>query len=45
MLLDTMVFLSGLFFALRSGVEHRRLSSDMLVLNEPKYGHAYVEYT
>ena len=44
-LLDTIVFLCGLYFALRSAHEHRRLCPDMLCLVEPRDDRAYIEYT
>ena len=34
-LLDTLVFMFGVHFALRSGAEHRQLRPDMIVLHEP----------
>ena len=44
-LVDTMVFLCGLYFALRSGQEHRSLTLDQLELFEPDDGPAYLLYT
>ena len=44
-LLDTMVFLSGLNFALQSGHKYCHLNPDMLLLFEPTDGHAYLQYT
>ena len=44
-LVDTMVFLCGLYFALRSGQEHRSLTFDQIELFEPDDGPAYLVYT
>ena len=44
-LVNTMVFLCGLYFALRSGQEHRSLTFDQLELFEPDDGPAYLLYT
>lgn len=45
-LLDTMVFMCGLFFALRSGQEHRTLRLEQIRLVEPPDGKpAYLVYT
>jgi hypothetical protein len=44
-LLDTLVFLFGLHFALRSGIEHRNLRPDMVVLYEPENATPYLQYT
>ena len=43
-LLDTMVFYCGLYFALRSGTEHRSLQFQQIELVEPKDGKAYLKY-
>ena len=43
-LLDTMVFYCGLYFALRSGTEHRSLQFKQIELVEPKDGKAYLKY-
>ena len=43
-LLDTMVFLIGLNFALRSGLEHRGLTRDQLCVLEDECG-KYLQYT
>ena len=45
LLLNTIVFMCGLCFALRSGHEHQRLSPDLLCLVEPRDDRAYIEYT
>ena len=44
-LLDTMVFMCGLYFALRSGQEHRNLSIDQIKLVEPEDGVPHLIYT
>ena len=45
-LLDTMVFLCGMYFVLRSGQEHRVLTIDQLDIVEPATeGRAHVVYT
>lgn len=44
-LLDTMVYMCGLYFALRSGQEHRNLSVDQLKLVEPADGVPHLVYT
>ena len=44
-LLDTLVFMFGLHFALRSGAEHRSLRPDMLALHEPDQATSYLLYT
>ncbi len=43
-LLDTMVYLCGLYFALRSGQEHRSLQFDQIELKEPLDSPAYQVY-
>ena len=43
-LLDTMVYMCGLYFAMRSGQEHRNLSVDELNLVEPADGVPYLIY-
>ena len=43
-LLDTMVFYCGLYFALRSGSEHRSLQFKQIELVQPKDGKAYLKY-
>ena len=43
-LVDTMVFLCGLYFALGSSQEHRSLTFDQLELFEPYNGPAYLSY-
>ena len=42
-LLDTMIFMCGLYFALRSGQEHRSLKIDQIELVECE--HSYIIYT
>ena len=44
-LLDTMVWMCDLYFALRSGVEHRNLRPDQIKLFEPPSSPAYLLYT
>ena len=44
-LVDTMVFLCGLCFALRSGQEHQSLTFEQIELFEPDDGPAYLVYT
>ena len=44
-LLDTMVFMCGLYFALRSGQEHRSLQMDQIRLVEPPGASAFLVYT
>lgn len=44
-LLDTMVFMCGLYFALRSGKEHRDLTTSQIVLVTPSDGTPYLTYT
>ena len=44
-LLDTMVYCCGVYFALRSGEEHRSLKVSQLELVEPVGERAYVRYT
>ena len=44
-LLDTMVFMCGLYFGLRSGKEHRNLTTDQLELVEPPDGVPHLIYT
>lgn len=44
-LLDTMVYMCGLYFALRSGQEHRHLSVDQIKLVEPTDDVTYLVYT
>ena len=44
MLLDTMVYMCGVFFALRSGQEHRDLQFGQFKLTE-KEGHKFIVYT
>ena len=44
-LLDTMVFMCGLYFALRSGQEHRSLRMDQIRLVEPPGASAFLVYT
>ena len=44
-LLDTMIFMSGLYFALRSGQEHRSLRMDQIRLVEPPAGLSFLLYT
>ena len=43
-LLDTMVFMCGMYFALRSGKEHRNLQSYQIELFEPKDLPPYLVY-
>ena len=44
-LVDTMVFMCGLYFAMRSGQEHRRLRIDQIRLIEPPNESAFLVYT
>ena len=44
-LLDTMVFMCGFYFALRSRQEHRNLSMDQIKLVEPEGGVLHLIYT
>ena len=45
-LLDTMLFLCGMYFALRSGQEHRNLVMSQIKIVEPTNGLAsYIAYT
>ena len=44
-LLDTMVYMCGLYFALRSGQEHRNLSVSQIKLVEPTDGIPHLVYT
>ena len=44
-LLDTMVYMCGLYFALRSRQEHRNLSVDQIKLVEPADGVPHLIYT
>ena len=44
-LMDTMVFLCGIYFALRSGKEHRSLTIEQLEIVEETGRCAYVVYT
>ena len=41
-LVDTMVYMCGLYFALRSSYEHRRLRADQLQLHEPNDKPAFI---
>ncbi len=43
-LLDTMVYMCGVFFALRSGQEHRDLQFGQFKLTQ-KEGHKFIVYT
>ena len=43
-LLDTMVFLCGMYFALRSGQEHRSLQCSQIELFEPQNSPPYLVY-
>ena len=46
-LLDTMVFINGVYFALRSGQEHRNLRFDppQIELTEPQGQRSYLRHT
>ena len=44
-LLDTMVWMCGLYFALHSWVEHQNLRADQIKLFEPPGSPAYLLYT
>ena len=43
-LMDTMVYMYGLYFALRSGYEHRCLCANQLQLHEPNDKPAFIVY-
>ena len=44
-LIDMLVYMCGMYFALHSGREHQQLCPAMLSLVEPQNDRAYIEYT